>query len=134
MGWPNWSSSVYFLCSVAQSCVTLCDPMDCSLPGSSVQGILQAKNTGVGCHFLLQGIFSTQGLNPHLNMLFYWMIQFSETTHIPRSWDVVIQQTKLFMAKMEKLYLSHQAASPCQIPLYFMTQMTQNFLKVHSWR
>ena len=30
-------------CSVAQSCLTLCDPMDCSLPGSSVQGILQAR-------------------------------------------------------------------------------------------
>ena len=42
---------------VAQSRLTLCDPMDCSLPGSSVHGILQAKNTGVDCHFLLQGIF-----------------------------------------------------------------------------
>ena len=29
--------------------------MDCSLPGSSVHGVSQAKNTGVGCHFLLQG-------------------------------------------------------------------------------
>ena len=28
---------------VAQSCLTLCDPMDCSPPGSSVQGILQAR-------------------------------------------------------------------------------------------
>ena len=28
---------------VAQSCLTLCDPMDCSLPGSSVRGILQAR-------------------------------------------------------------------------------------------
>ena len=28
---------------VAQSCLTLCDPMDCSLPGSSVQGTLQAR-------------------------------------------------------------------------------------------
>ena len=37
--------------------------MDCSLPGSSVHGILQAKNTGVGCHALLQGIFLTQELN-----------------------------------------------------------------------
>ena len=27
---------------VAQSCATLCDPMDCSLPGSSVHGIFQA--------------------------------------------------------------------------------------------
>ena len=40
--------------------------MDCSPPGSSVHGIIQAKNTGVGCHFLLQGIFLTQRLNPHL--------------------------------------------------------------------
>ena len=28
---------------VAQSCPTLCDPMDCSLPGSSVRGILQVR-------------------------------------------------------------------------------------------
>ena len=28
---------------VAQSCPTLCDPMDCSLPGSSVHGIFQAR-------------------------------------------------------------------------------------------
>ena len=32
---------------VTQSCLTLCDPMDCSLPGSSVHGILPGKNTGV---------------------------------------------------------------------------------------
>ena len=36
--------------------------MDCSLPGSSVYGI-PGKNTGVGCHSLLQGIFLTQGSN-----------------------------------------------------------------------
>ena len=30
-------------CSVAQSCPTLCNPMDCRLPGSSVPGILQAR-------------------------------------------------------------------------------------------
>jgi len=40
----------------------LCDPMDCSLPGSSIHGIFQAR-TRVGCHFLLQGIFPTQGSN-----------------------------------------------------------------------
>ena len=37
-----------------QSCPTLCDPIDGSPSGSPVPGILQAKNTGVGCHFLLQ--------------------------------------------------------------------------------
>jgi len=37
------------LCLVAQSCPTLCNPMDCSLPGSSVRGDSLGKNTGVGC-------------------------------------------------------------------------------------
>ena len=43
-----------------------CDPMDCSLPGHSVHGDSPGKNTGVGCHALLQGIFPTQGSNPGL--------------------------------------------------------------------
>ena len=51
------------MCLVAQPCLTLCDPMDCSPPGSSVHGDSPGKNTGVGCHTLLQGIFSTQRLN-----------------------------------------------------------------------
>ena len=38
---------------VAQSCPTLRDPMDCSLPGSSIHGIFPGKTTGVGCHCLL---------------------------------------------------------------------------------
>ena len=37
-----------------QSCPTLCDPIDGSPPGSPVPGISPGKNTGVGCHFLLQ--------------------------------------------------------------------------------
>ena len=40
----------------------LCDPMDCS-PDFSVHGIFPGKNTGVGCHFLLQGIFPTRRSN-----------------------------------------------------------------------
>ena len=31
-------------------------------------------NTGVGCHFLLQGIFPTQGWNPHLLCLLHWQV------------------------------------------------------------
>ena len=121
---------------VTQSCPTLCNTMDCSLPGFSVHGIPQArilewvatpfsrgssqfrdqtlvsctagdslssessrkphsfifqafimhliytrlfcpwdspgKNTGVGCHFLLQGIFLTHGLNPPLLCHLHW--------------------------------------------------------------
>ena len=40
--------------------------MNCSPQGSSVHGDSPGKNTEVGCHFLLQGIFPTQGLNPGL--------------------------------------------------------------------
>ena len=57
---------------VAQLCLTLSEPMDCSLPGSSVHGIFQARvlewdaiafSTEVGYHSLMQGIFLTQGSN-----------------------------------------------------------------------
>ena len=40
--------------------------MHYSLSGSSVHGASSGKNTGVGCHALLQGIFPTQGSNPGL--------------------------------------------------------------------
>ena len=40
-------------CSVTQSCLTLCNPIDCSQTGSSVHGISHSRIFGVGCHFLL---------------------------------------------------------------------------------
>ena len=52
-------------------CPTLCNSMDCSLPGSSVRGILQARRR-VCCCALLQGSFLTQGLNPCLLCLLHW--------------------------------------------------------------
>ena len=48
---------------VAQSC--LCDPMDYS-PSDSCPWDFPGKNTRMGCHFLLQGIFPTQGSNLRL--------------------------------------------------------------------
>ena len=56
----------FTLCSVIQLYLTLSNPMDCRLPGSSVHGDSSGKNIGVGCHVLFQGIFPTQGLNPDL--------------------------------------------------------------------
>ena len=50
--------------------------MDCSLPGSSAQGDSLGKNTGVGGHALLQGIFLIQGLNPYLLCLLHWLAGF----------------------------------------------------------
>ena len=57
---------------VALSCLTLCNPMDCT-PGSFAHGIFPGKDTGMVCHFLLQGIFPTQGLN--LGLLCHFLLQ-----------------------------------------------------------
>ena len=51
------------LCLVTQSCLTLYNLMDSSPPGSSDPWDSPGKNTGEGCHALLQGIFPTLGLN-----------------------------------------------------------------------
>ena len=51
---------------VTQSCPTLCNPMDNSLQRAPPSMGFLGKCTGVCCHFLLQGIFPTQGSNPGL--------------------------------------------------------------------
>ena len=62
------------MCLVAQLCQTLRDRMDYNLPGSSVHRDSPGKNTGVGCHAILQGIFPTQGLNPGLPVAYGFLI------------------------------------------------------------
>ena len=59
-------------CSVARSCLTLCNPMDCGPPGSSVHGLLQARILDRTAISLSRGIFLTQGSNPGLLHLFHW--------------------------------------------------------------
>ena len=58
----GWEGGVCLRAESLQSDRTLRNPMDCRPPGSSVHRILQARNTGVGCHALLQGIFPTAGM------------------------------------------------------------------------
>ena len=48
--------------SVAQSCLNLCDSRHCSPPGSSVHRGSPGKNTGVGCHALLDLVTKQQQL------------------------------------------------------------------------
>ena len=65
----QWCTCV---CSVTQSCPTLCDPMDCSLASRLLcSWDFPDKNTGMGYNSLLQ-IFLTQGLHPHLLHLLHW--------------------------------------------------------------
>ena len=58
-------------CLISQSCSTLCNPLKGNLPSSPVHGIFQARILRVGCHFLLQQIFLTQGLNLSLVCLLH---------------------------------------------------------------
>ena len=61
-GTPQYSIVIYTLSHVR----LFYDPMDYSQPGSSCPWDFPGKNTGVGCHFLLQGFFLIQGWNWHL--------------------------------------------------------------------
>ena len=96
------------LCWAVLGCSVLsdsCNPMDCSPPGSFAHRDSPAKNTGVGCHALLQGIVPIQGLNPgllHCRRILYchchkgnpripeWVAcPFSRGSPWPRSWTGV---------------------------------------------
>ena len=90
-----------------QSWPTPCDPRDCSLPGSFCPWDSSGKNTGVavGCCALLQGIFPTQGSNPHLLQLLHcrWI-----------------------------LYLLNQQGSPVACSVQFSRSVVSNSLRPHE--
>ena len=67
---------------VAQSRPTLCNPMDCNPARLLCPWNSPGKNTGVGCHFLLQGIFLTQGLDTHLLHLLHWQGDSLPLSHL----------------------------------------------------
>ena len=65
-----------------QSCLTLCDAMDSSLPGCPGHEDSPGKNTGVSCPSVLQGIFPTQGLNPCLLHPMHWRVDSLSLRHL----------------------------------------------------
>ena len=71
-------TSCLCLCSVAQLCPTLCDPMDCSLPCSSVHGILQARILGWVASSLSMGSFQLRDWF-HLSCVFCIVGRFFTT-------------------------------------------------------
>ena len=64
----SWNQNCSQCMLSLQPCLTLCNAMDCSLSCSPGHGDSLGKNTGVGCHAFLQGIFPTQGSNLHLSL------------------------------------------------------------------
>ena len=72
-----------------QLCLTLCNPMDCSLWGSFCPWDSLGRNTGVDWHALLQGIFPTQGSNPCLLCLLHWQAGSLPLVPLVGKWNKV---------------------------------------------
>ena len=91
------------VCSVMSGSL---QPMDCSPPVSSVHGTdYPGKNSAVGCHFLLQGIFPTQESNPHLFYLLHWQVDPLWLSHLgsPNWYITVICAVNSITIKREKI-------------------------------
>ena len=97
-------------CLATQSCLSLWNPRDCSLPGFSVHGGTPGKNIGVGCHALLQEIFPTQGSKPLRGILYQLSHQESPfvcKSHIFFPWHGKTHATELFVPSVCDLWLKH---------------------------
>ena len=97
----------------AQLCPSLSRSLDWSPPSSSVHGIFQARITGMGCHFLLQGIFSIQGLNPcflHHRQILYLLSQQGSLG----AWESQTSEGKESSSLIE-LWLQKSGPNPCYI-------------------
>ena len=87
MIYPFWISLNHFLksvcvCSVAQSFQHFCDPTDCSLPGSSLHGIILARILEQVAISYSRGIFPTQGSNSNLLCLLHWQVELLQLSHL----------------------------------------------------
>ena len=109
---------------VSQSWPTLCDPMDCSPPGSPVRGDSPGKNTGVGSHSLLQGIFLTQGLNLGFlwcrQILYHLRHQESPLIHILLQTRLILSHLQVFLQAIPTIQMSFHIL---QLPISPLTSM-----------
>ena len=83
-----------FPCLVAKSCLTLLQPQGLYPTRLLCLWDFPGKNTGVGCHFLLQGIFLTQRLNPNL---LHWQMDSLPLSHLgsPLSQTAELKSTSI---------------------------------------
>ena len=75
-----------------RSCPSVCNPMDYSQPSSSVHVHSPGKNTRVGCHSLLQGIFLTPGSNMgllHCRQMIYHLSHLGSLKTLPNPFTEV---------------------------------------------
>ena len=104
----------FFMCIISHFSLTLCSSMDHSPPGTSVHGVdSPGKNTGVGCHVLLQRIFWIQGLNPCLLCLLHW--QAGSLPLMPHTRNTQFSSVNVKSNSLWPHELQH-ARPPCSSP------------------
>ena len=109
-----------YVCSAKslQSCLTLCNAMDCSPPGSSVHGILRTRILEWVAVPLLQGTFPTQGLNPHLLHLLPWQAGSLPLAPLGKSSMKEYSEHRLMNTNSQLLSFSSIFLSQRLIPLW----------------
>ena len=108
---------------VTQSCLTLCNTMDCSPPGSSVHGILQSRILDVGSLSLLQGISPTQVISNKMDKTIVIAAKFKEKHPI---YGKFVQKTKKYHA--------HDENNECQVGDTVLIMETRPLSKTKRWR
>ena len=87
------------------------------------------KNTGVGCHYLLQGIFPTEGSNPCLLCLLHWQVGSLPVELSPGRYVSTCLSQSFFLGKIIKILICR----PAELALTFTCgqQLPNNILR--SW-
>ena len=127
---------------VAQSCLTLCDPMHCSArllhPWDS-----PGKNTGVCCHFLLQEISLTQGSNPsppHCRQTLYRVSHHGSCQFIQWTWkigiiiSIIILQRRIQRLRKVKWLMTYLNPQSSQIGRFQSYLCTSEAYAKHDMR
>ena len=112
----------------SRSCLTLCDPMDCSPPGSSVCGLPQARILEWVAISSSRGrIFPTQGLNSRLQRLLHWQADSLPLSHqaSPTTCIVTVEVQYIHTAWSQQQTIHH---SQCGLDLERPVPMQQLLL------
>ena len=96
-----------------QSCLTLCNPLDCSPPGSSLHGIFLGKNTEVDCHSSSRGSSQPKDQS-FVSCFLHWQADSLQLSHLGS------QRKPLLLTVIEYLLSSFMLISFC-----FPEQSTQ---------